>query len=396
MLLVLLSLCSFAANISGRYLDPLVTSIARDFVVPVGTAALLSSAFTLPFGLSQPFLGPIGDAVGKARVFKTCFWLLGLSLLLSVVANSFPLLFASRMLAGFAAGGIIPLGLAMLGDALPPSERQIGFARFSSSAVVGQILGLTAGGALIGLFGWRHALLFPATLATGAALAATIWLPVSVGGPPIIREPRTGSQMAGTLARYGLVFRNPKAPVCFATAFAEGVFVYGAVPFIVILLEADGRGGPREAGLIIAAMGVGCVLMTAVVRPLLHRIGPDNMMRYGGLVAAAGLGAMAAGADWWKDAVLFVAIGFGFFMIHNSLQNRVMELAPEARGSAVALHYFSFFLGQAVGPLVFGLTAAHAGAGGAFLLNATAIGATGFLAVALLRSLGRAEPPPPV
>lgn len=394
MLLVLLTLCSFAANISGRYLDPLVTSIARDLLVSTGTAALLSSAFTLPFGLSQPVLGPIGDAVGKVTVFKICFWLLGLSLILSVLANSFPLLVASRILAGLAVGGIIPLGLAMLGDALPPSERQIGFARFSSGAVFGQILGLTAGGALVGVFGWRNALLFPAALATGAALAATIWLPASLSAPPLLRQPGEGGQPVGTLGRYRLVFRNPRAPVCFATAFAEGVFVYGAIPFIVVLLEHDGRGGPREAGLIIAALGLGCVLMSLVVRPVLRLLGADNMMRYGGLIAGAGLAAMAIGADWWKDALFFIAVGFGFFMIHNSLQNRVMELAPAARGSAVALHYFSFFLGQALGPVVFAAAASLAGAAGGFLLDAGLIGATGFIAAALLRSLRPAEPRP--
>jgi MFS family permease len=86
--LLLLSICGFAANLGGRYLDPLITSIARDFVSSTATVALLSSAFTLPFGLSQPFLGPLGYAVGKQIVFKVCFWLLGLALLASALAQS--------------------------------------------------------------------------------------------------------------------------------------------------------------------------------------------------------------------------------------------------------------------------------------------------------------------
>ena len=51
----------------------------------------------------------------------------------------------------------------------------------------------------------------------------------------------------------------------------------------------------------------------------------------------------------------FVALGLGFYMIHNSLQTLATELAPTARGSAVSLHAFFFFVGIALGPPVIGL-----------------------------------------
>jgi predicted MFS family arabinose efflux permease len=41
-------------------------------------------------------------------------------------------------------------------------------------------------------------------------------------------------------------------------------------------------------------------------------------------------------------------------MLHNSLQVRVTEVAPQARASAVSLHAFHFFFGQALGPLLMG------------------------------------------
>ena len=70
MLLFILSLCGFSGALATRLLDPLITSIASDFTMSVGFVALLSSAFALPFGLSQPFLGPTGDAFGKAVVIR--------------------------------------------------------------------------------------------------------------------------------------------------------------------------------------------------------------------------------------------------------------------------------------------------------------------------------------
>lgn len=378
-MLLLLALCSLAANLGGRYPDPLVTAIARDFSVSTQTVALLSSAFTLPFGLSQPFLGPLGDAVGKPAVFKVCFWLLALGLFASAVAESLSLLFAARILAGLAAGGVIPLGLAMLADATAPGERQVAFARFSSGAVVGQLIGLTAAGALGEVIGWRNALLVPAVTALAAALAATIRLPAA---PPASRRP---FRLSGTIASYRTVFRNPDAKVCYAVAFAEGVAVYGSLPFIVELLEGQRIGGPREAGIVGAGLGLGCVIVSIFVRPVVRSLGADNMMRWGGAIAGLALAGLAWSRFWWLHGFLFVWIGVGFFMIHNALQSRVMELAPEARGSATALHYFAFFMGQAAGPLIFGVCLGSIGSTASFLVNAALIGATGVVAVTLFR-----------
>ena len=58
-----------------------------DFATSVGVVALLSSAFALPFGLSQPFLGLAGDALGKAVVIKVAVAVLALCLL----ATAWPL-----------------------------------------------------------------------------------------------------------------------------------------------------------------------------------------------------------------------------------------------------------------------------------------------------------------
>jgi MFS family permease len=51
----------------------------------------------------------------------------------------------------------------------------------------------------------------------------------------------------------------------------------------------------------------------------------------------------------------------GFYMIHNSMQTIATELAPTARGSAVALFAASYFLGQAIGPVLLGPLAHVAG-----------------------------------
>ena len=68
--------------------------IADDLAVDVKTAALLSSAFTLPYALVQPALGVTGDFFGKTRLMSLCLLVVALSALVCAVAMSFSLLLA--------------------------------------------------------------------------------------------------------------------------------------------------------------------------------------------------------------------------------------------------------------------------------------------------------------
>ena len=130
MLLIVLSLCGFAGALATRLLDPLITSIAADFHTTVAYVALLSSAFALPFGLSQPFLGPLGDSFGKAVVIKIAASILGVCLIASALAPDLTVLFLSRIIGGVAAGGIMPVCMALIGDSFPLAVRQVAMSRY--------------------------------------------------------------------------------------------------------------------------------------------------------------------------------------------------------------------------------------------------------------------------
>ncbi len=158
MVLLVFSLCGFASAILTRALDPLISVIARDFAIPVTQAALLSSALTLPFAFGQPFLGLLGDFFGKSKVLTICLWVAGLALAISAFAPTFLLLLIARPITGFAAGGIVPVAMAMVGDRFPPAKRQLAIARFVMVATMGQIVGASGSGILAEYIGWRGVL----------------------------------------------------------------------------------------------------------------------------------------------------------------------------------------------------------------------------------------------
>ena len=390
LLLLTLGICGFASSLAARSTDPMVTTIAADLAAPVATVALLSTSYALPYGFGQPFLGPLGDVLGKARVLKACLIIFTIALSVASIAPTLPSLFAARVVAGLAAGGIIPLGLAMIGDGFPFETRQVAIGRFLSASVMGQLLGVTSAGILADTIGWRTAMWSTAAVAMVAMLLSIARLDE---GPAQVRKPVS---LDVVLGRYALVFANPRAWICFGGVFCEGIAVFGVMPFVVEIVETRMDGGPAEAGFVIAGLAIGGIVFSFTVQHILRAFGAFGMMRIGGVLAATGLLLFAVARSWEESSVCFLALGIGFFMIHNSLQNRATELAPTARGSAVALHAFFFFLGQGAAPALFGFSLHRLGHGLTITACAIVIALTGLVCAQLLaRADDRAAEPVP-
>src|SRR5213078_3674303 len=103
--------------------------------------ALLTTAFALPFALVQPVLGPVGDMVGKVRVMIACLAVTILAMVASGLATNFTVLMVARIVAGAAAGGIFPVGIAVIGDLIPVKERQVAIGRWLTAVITGNLLG---------------------------------------------------------------------------------------------------------------------------------------------------------------------------------------------------------------------------------------------------------------
>ncbi len=354
------ALTGFASSLIVRATDPLVAAIALDLGTPVGTVALLASAFALPFALVQPFLGPVGDALGKRRVILVCQVLLGLMVLGAALAPGFGTLLLFRALSGAAAGGTMPLTLAVFGDEVPIERRQVAISRFLVFTIIGQITGGAMAALVEPILGWRGVL---GLCAVFSAMAAVVLFWAQRRAPPAPVQP---FQPAVALQRYAMLFRMPAARVLYTAVAIEGGLIFGSFPHFAPLLTERGLGGTVQAGLAVAAFGCGGFLYAMIVGLVLRWIGQNRMVRLGGFLAAAGLLGMAFA---WLPEIFIgcgLLLGTGFFMIHNTIQVRASEVAPHARGSAIAMHSFSFFVGQSAGPALMGLALAMLGSTLAF------------------------------
>ena len=90
------------------------------------------------------------------------------------LAGNFPEMVALRALQGFAGGVLIPLGLFCVITLLPERSRPVGFAAFALTATFAPAIGPTVGGIITDLYGWRY--IFFLNLIPGALmLSALTW-----------------------------------------------------------------------------------------------------------------------------------------------------------------------------------------------------------------------------
>src|SRR5882724_2415585 len=121
----IIALATFSASLSARALDPVLPHVADDFGVSIAAAASFAAVFAFTFAVIQPVIGAAADLFGKARLMIGCLVLLGLANILGAISTSFPMLFATRILAGIGSGGVFPVALSLTSDLVAPEKRQV-------------------------------------------------------------------------------------------------------------------------------------------------------------------------------------------------------------------------------------------------------------------------------
>ena len=376
----IIALAGFSAALSTRALDPVLPHVADDFAISITTAASIAAGFALIYALVQPAIGAAADLFGKARLMTACLALLGVACILGALATSFSGLFASRILAGIAAGGVFPVALGLTADLVAPAKRQVAIGRTMAGSMTGNLLGSSASGIIGDFIGWRGVLVILGALGLIAAVAAA----AGFRGAALTAPPKTDLK---TLRQgYRTILANPNTRFCYSAVFVEGCCVFGLFPFIAAFLFDLGEKSLSIAGIVIAGFAVGGLLYTFTVSRMLPRLGVKGMMIAGGCLVALQLGALAFGPGWKLQFVSMLAMGWGFYMIHGCLQVFASELSIGARATAMSLHSFFFFMGQTVGPIAYGLGLEHGGKVPTLLASAAIMVVLGLVCARLLKS----------
>ncbi len=346
--IVLLSAAAFASAATLRVADPLLPQIAGEFGTTAGGASVIATAFAVSYGLCQVFVGALGDRFGKYTVIAVATFLSGLTVAAGALADSLAWLGVLRLLSGATAGAIIPLAMAYLGDVVAYEHRQTVLARFLSGQILGVIFGQVFGGLFGDTIGWRGVF-----IVLGAVyLVITALLTLEIRSARVVqhRSHDGGALIARNLA----LLQIGRVRIIIATAFIEAFFFFGGFVYLGAYLRHRFVLSYLAVGTLLASFGLGGLAYTAAVRFLVARLGERGLVLAGGITLVIGFSLVAVAPVPWSVAPVIAAIGAGFYMLHNTLQTNATQMAPEARGLAISLFAFCYFLGQAAGVAVCG------------------------------------------
>jgi predicted MFS family arabinose efflux permease len=342
----LLSLAAFASAASLRATDPLLPLIADEYAVTAGAASAAVTAFALSYGLLQVVCGPLGDRYGRYRTIAAAALVSAFGSAACALAPSLGALVAARFVSGATIGAFIPLALAWIGDTVSYEKRQPLLARFLVGQMAGVAFGTAAAGWLGEHFGWRTIFFAMAALLFVVALLLVL---------EVKRNPLAARRGAGrgairqSLARMPRLLVHPRLRVLIATGYVEGVFIFGALAFVAIYLQRRFLLGPGLAGTLVAAYAAGGMLYALAARRAVRRLGERGLATLGGAALFIGYVGLALSPFLTLTTLSIGAVGAGFYMLHTTVQTHVTQVAPEDRGSAVALFATFLFLGQASG-----------------------------------------------
>jgi YNFM family putative membrane transporter len=342
----LLSLAGFASQAMVRVSDSLLPQIAADLAITVGAASIVVTAYGLAHGTVQLFGGEIGDRFGKYYSVTGLAAFAAAATVLCGLAATLGELVAYRLLCGLAAGCIIPLAMAYIGDVVPYEQRQPVLGRYLTGQISGLLFGQVAGGVLGDMFGWRNVFFILGGIFMAAALALVAEL---VFTPSTRASSKRAERKGGLIAEYKVVLGTRWSRFIILCVFIEAAMLYAVLSFIGADLHQRFGLSFTMVGVIVGCFAIGGLIYTLCVGVLVNRLGQIGLVIAGGAFVSAGYIILSVQPVWWFAPIATTLIGLGFYMVHNTFQTNATQMAPQARATALAIFSSAIYMGITVG-----------------------------------------------
>jgi DHA1 family chloramphenicol resistance protein-like MFS transporter len=342
--LYLLALAVFAMGTSEFMLAGLLPDIASELDITVGTAGMLTPAFAIGMVLGAPLVAAL------ARNWPSRSSLLGFILVFAAahavgaVATSFPLLFATRVVAALANAAFLAVALTTAATLVPPDRKGRALAVLLSGTTVATIAGVPGGSVLGTLLGWRAAFWAVAALCLPAALGILRGIPAGR-----VKEETTGGPALRTeLAQ----LTRPRLLLVMLLGALVNAATFGSFTFLAPLVTDTAELGELWISVALVFFGAGSFVGVTVAGRLSDQR-PALVLAVGGPLLLIGWPALAVLAD--KPVALLSLVflqGALSFALGSMLITRVLYEAAGAPTMAGSYATAALNAGAAAGPLI--------------------------------------------
>ncbi|WP_395358428.1 Cmx/CmrA family chloramphenicol efflux MFS transporter [Streptomyces sp. YH02] len=346
--LYLLAMAVFAMGTSEFMLAGLLPDIASDLDVTVGTVGVLTSAFAIGMIFGAPLVAAL------ARNWPRRSSLLGFILVfaaahaLGALTTSFPVLFASRIVAALANAGFLAVALTAAATLVSPEKKGRALAVLLSGTTVATIAGVPGGSVLGTLLGWRATFWAVAVLCLPAAVGILKGIPSGRVGEEATGRPALRAELA-QLARPRLIVVMLLGALVNAATFASFTFL------APVVTENAGLGG-MWISVVLVLFGTGSFVGVTVAGRLSDQR-PGLVLAVGGPPLLLGWPALAMLAD--KPVALLTLVfvqGALSFALGSTLIARVLYEAAGAPTMAGSYATAALNVGAAIGPVIAAVT----------------------------------------
>jgi EmrB/QacA subfamily drug resistance transporter len=372
----------------------------------VSDVSWVVSAYVVAAAAATPLWGKLGDRLGRKRMLELALGVFVVASGLCGAAQDMTQLIVLRLVQGIAAGGLMSLAMATVGDLVSPRERGRYQGYIAATFAVATIVGPLLGGALVQGASWRWVFFVNLPVGLVALVGLRLRLPAAPVQPPahpldglgaVLLAAATSTLMlaciqgggrialiAATLVLAAALFAqerraaDPIVPLALlrtrtvalvsVALFLATAALFAVTVFVPLFLQITTGATPTEAGLLLVPAMLGITVSTTLSGRAIARTGRYKRFPVAGLAlmtaALVGLAVVAGDPSRMATGTALLVFGLGFGMVTQVLVTAIQN-AVERRELGVATATAGFFraLGGAAGAAVLGAVfAAHAGA----------------------------------
>jgi EmrB/QacA subfamily drug resistance transporter len=424
----------FLSTIDGSIVNVALPTLVRTFGTEFAVVQWVVLAYLLTVTTLMLSMGRLGDMIGKKPLYATGFVIFTVGSVLCGLSPTIYGLIGFRVLQAIGAAMMMALGMAIVTEAFPPSERGKALGIMGSMVSIGIVVGPVLGGILIDALSWHWIFFVNLPIGIVGSLMVARFVPVlkPAGGQrfdylgaftlfisliafllALTLGQRVGFAEIRILSLFAVwflflviflaiewkssqpmidlsLFQNRLFSINLITGFIVFVSMAGTIILMPFYLENVLGYDPRSVGLLLAIVPIALGVTAPISGSLSDRIGTRPITVIGLLVLLVGYYAVSTlgiQTNALGYILRFLPIGIGMGVFQSPNNSTIMGAAPRARlGVASGLLSITRTLGQTSGIALMGaLWASRVAYRGGNPLQAGATTAPGAIQVAALQ-----------